>query len=219
MSLFNKKRSVMALSDESIAAIKRELDSILNVAANFDKLMAKTGKLVISLEGRVRGDLLAFVLYLDGMGSGPTDPAEIRVVNQIFGIDLSHVDFTLYRKDVANKYFENAVPPSVLIFNEMGRSVQRAQFTKEDGTVSAQGQTDELSQMFVSGLINLYALIGSAFISADGMIRESESTDLIRYLTMINSAISGADAPLPEGPAQQTLASHVRLFGKKPKLR
>ena len=219
MSLFNKKRSVMALSDESIAAIKRELDSILNVAANFDKLMAKTGKLVISLEGRVRGDLLAFVLYLDGMGSGPTDPAEIRVVNQIFGIDLSHVDFTLYRKDVANKYFENAVPPSVLIFNEMGRSVQRAQFTKEDGTVSAQGQTDELSQMFVSGLINLYALIGSAFISADGMIRESESTDLIRYLTMINNAISGEDAPLPDGPARQTLASHVRLFGKKPKLR
>ena len=219
MSLFNKKRSVMALSDESIATIKRELDSMLNVAANFDGVMAKTGKLVISLEGRVRGDLLAFLLYLDGVGNGPTDPAEIRVVNQIFDIDLSHVDFVLFRKDVANKYFENAVPPSVLIFNEMGKSVQRAQFTKKDGSVSAHGQTDELSQMFVSGLINLYALIGSAFISADGTIRESESTDLIRYLTMINNAISGEGAPLPEGPAQQTLASHVRLFGKRPKLR
>lgn len=218
MSLFNKKRSVRALDQDSLDAIKRELDSTLNIAANFDKLMAKTGKLAISLEGRVRGDLLAFVLYLDGVGrGGPTDPNEIRVVNKIFDIDLSHVDFELFRNDVGDTHFEHAVPASVLIFNEMGKSVQRAQFTKSDGTVSAEGQTNDLSDLFVCGLINLYALIGSAFISADSVIHESESADLIRYVSMINSAVFGKGAPLPEGAASNALAAHVRLFGKKPK--
>lgn len=216
MSLFNKKRSVMALDKSSIDAIKSELQSSLNVAESFDKLLAKSGKLVISLEGRVRGDLLAFVLYLDGVGRGPTDPAEIKVVNQIFDIDLSHVDFELFRKDVGDTNFEHAVPPSVLIFNEMGKNVQRAQFTKSDGSVAQEGQTSDLSDLFVSGLINLYALIGSAFISADGVIHKNESADLIRYIRMINSAVYGEGAPLPAGAAQQTLAAHIRLFKKEP---
>ena len=217
MSLFNKKRSVRALDQDSIDAIKRELHSTLAIAANFDRLMAKTGKLTISLEGRVRGDLLAFLLYLDGVGRGPTDPNEIRVVNKIFDIDLSHVDFELFRNDVGDANFEHAVPASVLIFNEMGKSVQRAQFTKSDGTVAPEGQTSDLSNLFVCGLINLYALIGSAFISADSVIHENESADLIRYVSMINDAVFGKGAPLPEGAASNALAAHVRLFGKKPK--
>ena len=52
--LFNKKRSVRALGDEAIDTIKQELDNMLAVAASFDKAMASTGNLVISLEGRVR---------------------------------------------------------------------------------------------------------------------------------------------------------------------
>lgn len=219
MSLFNKKRSVMALGDDAINSIKQELQSILDIAASYDKTMSKSGNMVISLEGRVRGDLLAFVLYLDGVGKGATDIREIEVVNQIFDIDLSHVDFTLFRKDVGDKSFESAVPPSILIFNEMGKAVQREQFRKRDGTVGEQGATSDLSTLFVTGLINLYALIGSAFISADGQISERESADLIRYLYMMNRAVFGEDAPLPEGAARRTLQAHVRLFGKKPKLR
>lgn len=219
MSLFNRKRSVAALSKDAIHSIKQELNSILDIAASYDKVMSKSDKLVISLEGRVRGDLLAFLLYLDGVGRGPTDPTEIRVVNQIFDIDLSHVDFVLFRKDVGDKSFENAVPPSVLIFDEMGKAVQREQFRTSDGSIGPQGTTTDLSNLFVSGLINLYALIGSAFISADGTIRENESADLIRYISMINRTVYGEDAPLPEGAAQRTLDAHVRLFGKKPKLR
>lgn len=219
MSLFNKKRSVMALSDDAIDSIKQELHSILDIAASYDTAMSKSQDMIISLEGRVRGDLLAFVLYLDGVGRGATDMREIEVVNQIFDIDLSHVDFELFRKDVGDKSFENAVPPSILIFNEMGKAVQREQFRKSDGSVGEQGETTDLSTMFVSGLINLYALIGSAFISADGQISERESADLIRYLDMMNRAVFGDGAPLPEGAAQRTLAAHERLFGKKPKLR
>lgn len=219
MSLFNRKRSVAALNNDAIYSIKQELNSILDIAASYDKVMSKSDKLIISLEGRVRGDLLAFLLYLDGVGRGPTDPTEVRVVNKIFDIDLSHVDFVLFRKDVGDKSFENAVPPSILIFDEMGKAVQREQFRTSDGSVGPQGTTTDLSDLFVSGLINLYALIGSAFISADGTIRENESADLIRYISMINRTVYGEDAPLPEGAAQRTLDAHVRLFGKKPKLR
>ncbi len=218
MSLFEKKRSVRALGDEAINAIKQELDSMLEIAASYDRVMSKSGELIISLEGRIRGDLLAFVLYLDGVGKGQTDLAEIEVVNQIFDIDLSHVDFELFRSDVGDKEFENAVPASVLIISELGKSVQRAQFTTGDGQVGPQGNSTELSDLFVKGLINLYALIGSAFISADGQITERESADLIRYLCMINRAITGASEPLPEEAARRTMQAHVRLFGKKPKL-
>lgn len=218
MSLFDKKRSVMALSNEALATIKQELHSMLNIASSYDKVMSNSGENIISLEGRIRGDLLAFVLYLDGMGKGKTDPKEIEVVNQIFDIDLSHVDFDLYRKDVGDKSFENAVPPSVLIINELGKTVQREQFRTRDGEVGPQGNSTELSSLFVSGLINLYALIGSAFISADGTVSERESGDLIRYLCMMNRAITGTSEPLPEGAAQRAMDAHVRLFGKKPKL-
>ena len=219
MSLFDKKRPVTALSKEDIDSIKRELQSILDIAASYDQVMMKSGELVISLEGRIRGDLLAFLLYLDGVGRGKTDPKEIEVVNQIFDIDLSHVDFQIFRNDVGNKSFESSVPPSALILNEMGKAVQRAQFRKSDGDVGPQGDTDTLSGLFVSGLINVYALIGSAFISADGQAVESESNDLIRYLYMINRAVNGPDAPLPTGPAQRVYDAHVRLFGKRPKIR
>jgi|GEM_PF-2789936 len=218
MSLFNKKRSVMALGDDAIASIKQELNSILGIAASYDKTLAQSGKLIISLEGRVRGDLLAFVLYLDGVGKSKVDLREIEVVNQIFDIDLSHVDFTLFRSEVGDKAFEHAVPASILIFNEMGKIVQREQFRKRDGSVGSQGNSAELSSLFVNGLINLYALIGSAFISADGQISEHESEDLIRYLCMMNRAVNGTGAPLPAGAAQRTLDAHVRLFGKQPKL-
>lgn len=219
MSLFEKKRSVVALSEAAIDSIKQELQSTLDVAASYDRVMSKSDELVISLEGRIRGDLLAFVLYLDGVGKSYTDPKEIEVVNQIFDIDLSHVDFELFRKDVGDHSFENSVPPSILIINELGKTVQREQFRKSDGNVGPQGDTSALSNLFVSGLINLYALIGSAFISADGTIHEGESADLIRYLCMLNRAVNGVSEPLPEGAAQRTMQAHVRLFGKKPKLR
>lgn len=219
MSLFDKKRPVTALSKEDIDSIKQELQSILDIAASYDQVMMRSGELVISLEGRIRGDLLAFLLYLDGVGRGKTDPKEIEVVNQIFDIDLSHVDFQIFRNDVGNKSFENSVPPSALILNEMGKAVQREQFRKSDGDVGPQGDTDTLSGLFVSGLINIYALIGSAFISADGQALESESNDLIRYLYMINRAVNGPNAPLPAGPAQRVYDAHVRLFGRRPKIR
>ncbi len=218
MSLFEKKRSVTALGDDAIDTIKQELHSMLKIAASYDKMMLKSGGLVISLEGRIRGDLLAFVLYLDGMGRGKTDPKEIEVVNQIFDIDLWHVDFELFRNDVGDKEFENAVPPSILIINELGKTVQREQFRKSDGGIGPQGETSDLSNMLVAGLINLYALIGSAFISADGEISERESADLIRYLCMMNRAVTGQCEPLPVGAAQRTMQAHVRLFGKKPKI-
>lgn len=219
MSLFEKKRPVTALSKEDIDSIKQELQSILDIAASYDQVMMRSGELVISLEGRIRGDLLAFLLYLDGVGRGKTDPKEIEVVNQIFDIDLSHVDFQIFRNDVGNKSFESSVPPSALILNEMGKAVQREQFRKSDGDVGPQGDTDTLSGLFVSGLINIYALIGSAFISADGQAIESESNDLIRYLYMINRAVNGPNAPLPAGPAQRVYDAHVRLFGRRPKVR
>lgn len=218
MSLFDKKRPVTALSRKEIESIKQDLRSLLDIAASYDQVMSKSGELIISLEGRIRGDLLAFLLYLDGIGRGKTDPKEIEVVNQIFDIDLSHVDFELFRKDVGNKSFERSVPPSALILNEMGKAVQREQFRKSDGGVGPQGETNTLSGLFVNGLINLYALIGSAFISADGQARESESNDLIRYICMINRAVNGPGAPLPPGPAQRAYNAHVRLFGKQPKL-
>ncbi|MBO7674351.1 MAG: hypothetical protein J6S63_05020 [Atopobiaceae bacterium] len=217
MSLFNKKRSVMALGDDALASIKQELHSILGIASSYDKLLSGTDTMVISLEGRVRADLLAFLLYLNGVGKNKIDLREIEVVNQIFDIDLSHVDFTLFRNDVGDEEFENAVPPSILLFSEMGKVVQREQFRKRDGSVGPQGDSDELSALFVNGLINLYALIGSAFISADGRISERESGDLIRYLCMMNRAVNGLGAPLPAGAAQRTLDAHVRLFGKPPK--
>ncbi len=218
MSLFEKKRSVVALGDDAIESIKKELHSMLEIAASYDKVMLKSGDLVISLEGRIRGDLLAFVLYLDGVGNGKTDPKEIEVVNQIFDIDLWHADFELFRHDVGDKEFENAVPPSILIINELGKTVQREQFRKSDGDVGPQGETSDLSNMLVAGLINLYALIGSAFISADSEISERESADLIRYLCMMNRAVTGKSEPLPAGAAQRTMQAHVRLFGKKPKI-
>ncbi|MDO4806693.1 MAG: hypothetical protein Q4A07_05535 [Coriobacteriales bacterium] len=219
MSLFDKKRSVTALSKEAIDSIKQDLQSMLSIAASYDQVMMRSGELVISLEGRIRGDLLAFALYLDGVGKGKTDPKEIEVVNQIFDIDLSHVDFEIFRNDVGNKSFESSVPPSALILNEMGKAVQREQFRKSDGNVGPQGDTDTLSNLLVADLINLYALIGSAFITADGQALESESNDLIRYLCMINRALNGPDAPLPAGPAQRVYQAHIRLFGRKPKVR
>lgn len=218
MSLFEKRRPVTALSDQEIQSIKQELHSILQIAQSFDQVMGKSGNAVVGLEGRVRADLLAFVLYLDCAGRAPTDPAEIAVVNTIFDTDLTKADFALYRKEVSNKLFEKSVPPSILIYSEMGKAVQREQFRTSDGTVGPEGTSNTLSSMFVHGLINLYALIGSAFISADGEAREKESGDLIRYLSMMNRAINGADAPLPKGPAQQAYDAHIRLFGKKPKL-
>ena len=215
MSLFDKKRSVAALSDNAIDSIKNELNSMLDIAASFDNVMQKSDAICISLEGRMRADLLAFTLYLDGIGKGPTDPAEIKVVNKIFGIDLSHVDFQLYRKDVGNRSFEHAVPPSILMINELGKTVQREQFRTSDGSVAAQGKTSDLSDMLVNGLINLYALIGSAFISADGQIRESESNDLIRYLYMMCHAVNGAGNPWEGVPSvpQQPVDEELRKRG------
>ena len=218
MGLFTKKRSVIALSNEALESIRGELESVLTIAASYDQIMSKGDNLTISLEGRIRGDLLAFTLYLAGISKGVA-PREIEVVNRIFDIDLSHVDFDLFRRDVSNKWFENAVPPSMLILKELGSTVQRAQFKTRDGSDSTVpgSDVDVLSNLLVDDVINLYALIGSAFISADGKITERESGDLVRYLYVLARGAYGEGATLPAGAAQRTLSAHERLFGKKPK--
>lgn len=220
MSLFEKKRSVAALGDAAIVSIKNELDEVLSVAASYDQLMmAHSTDMIISLEGRIRGDLLAFVLYLAGIGKG-VDLREIMVVNRIFDIDLSHVDFQIFRHDVGNKSFEHAVPPSILILKELGNTLQREQTRTSDGSASSQFPDENgmsiLANELCRDLINVYALIGSAFISADGRVSERESGDLIRYLTMITKALFGPSAELPDGAARRTLDAHRRLFRRPP---
>ncbi len=212
MALFERKRSVRALDPASIDVICRELDSVLAVAASYDKLMANDGSIIISLEGRIRGDLLAFVLYLAGVTRG-VDPREIAVVNRIFDINLDHADFKIFHDDVSDHLFEKAIPPSILMLMELGSTLQREMHSTGDD------MDTNLAAAFSVDLINLYALVGSAFISADGKISERESADLIRYLYLMSHAAFGDNTDLPSGPAQQTLAAHVRLFGKKPKLK
>ena len=103
MGLFEKKRSVVALSDQALDTIKEELDSVLSVAKSYDQIMVKNGDgILISLEGRIRGDLLAFTLYLSGVSSNWVSPKEIQTVNRLFDIDLSHVDFEIFYADVSN---------------------------------------------------------------------------------------------------------------------
>ena len=221
MSLFDKKRSVVALGDDAIQSIRNELNSVLGIARSFDELMAKSGDLVISLEGRIRGDRLAFTLYLSGINRG-VDPREIQVVNSIFDIDLSHVDFQIFSKDVSSRNFERSVPPSILILKEMGMVLQRETTTNEDGITASEaaerGGVTNMATKLPDDLINLYALVGSAFISADSQISKRESNDLCRYLYMMKRAVSGYGAELPEGPAQQVVLGHVRLFGRGPKI-
>ena len=207
MSLFNKKRSVMALDSRAMTLIKQELDSVLSIAQSYDRMMAKTDGIAISLEGRIRGDLLAFTLYLAGFGKR-TKPEEIAVVNQIFDIDLSHVDFVLFRKDVGNRSFQHAVPPSILILHELGSRLQATEF----------GGTTNMAKALTDDLINVYALIGSALTSADGVVTQRESTELIQYLYLMARATGGPDAQLPEGPARSTLAAHKRLFDREPRI-
>lgn len=222
MGLFERKRPVTALGDEALGSIKRELDSVLSIAASYDQMMSKTDGIAISLEGRIRGDLLAFTLYLAGITKG-VRPEEIAVVNHIFDIDLSHVDFQIFRKDVGNRSFEHAVPPSILILKELGTRLQQEQSTTQDGLtasdVAMKSGVSNMASAFSVDLINLYALIGSAFLSADGIMTKRESADLIRYLYMMSRAVWGPDATLPEGAAQRVLAAHKRLFGKAPKLK
>jgi hypothetical protein len=218
MGLFNKKRSVGALGDDALAAIKDELDSVLSVAKSYDQVMlSKADGIIISLEGRIRGDLLAFMLYLSGIEKG-VDPNEILTVNKLFDIDLSNVDFQIFRNDVSNKNFERSVPPAIWLTLELGDTLEREARKEESGDETSES-TGVLAQTIADDLINAYALIGSAFISADGQIRESESNDLIRYLHMMSRAVNGPDASLPEGPAQNVCQSHVRLFGKQPRLK
>lgn len=221
MSLFNKKRSVVTLNNDAIESIRQELHSLLEVAASFDRIAAKTNGAVISLEGRIRADLLAFVLYLDGIDRG-TDPAEIAVVNKIFDIDMWHEDFALFSRDVANRLFETTVPPSILILSEMGKILQTETSRSGEGETASQvasrNGVDDIALELGNGLVNLYALIGSAFISADGSVSRRESEDLIRYVAMTGRAVNGAEAPLPKGAAQRIYDAHVRLFGRKPKI-
>lgn len=222
MALFERKHPVTALGDEALTSIKRELDSVLSIAASYDQIMSKTGDMTISLEGRIRGDLLAFTLYLSGITKG-VRPEEIAVVNQIFDIDLSHVDFELFRKDVGNRSFEHAVPPSILILKELGNRLQHEQSVTQDGLtasdVAKRSGVSNMAAAFSVDLINLYALIGSAFLSADGIMVQRESADFIRYLYMMSRAVWGPDATLPEGAAQRVLEAHKRLFGKVPKIK
>ncbi len=222
MALFERKHPVTALGDEALTSIKRELDSVLSIAASYDQMMSKTGDMTISLEGRIRGDLLAFMLYLSGITKG-VRPEEIAVVNQIFDIDLSHVDFELFRKDVGNRSFEHAVPPSILILKELGNRLQHEQSVTQDGLtasdVAKRSGVSNMAAAFSVDLINLYALIGSAFLSADGIMVQRESADFIRYLYMMSRAVWGPNATLPEGAAQRVLEAHKRLFGKVPKIK
>lgn len=222
MSLFNRKRSVIALDEKSLGLIKQELESTLSIAKSFDAIMSKSTDIVISLEGRMRGDLLAFTLYLAGISNG-VKQSEIDVVNHLFDIDLSHVDFELFRKDVGNRNFEHAVPPSILILKELGSKLQTEQTRTSDGATAADiaersGVTD-MSQELCHDLINLYALIGSALSSADGVITKRESEDLIRYLYLMTRAVDGPEAELPEGAARRTVEAHKRLFDKAPKIK
>ncbi len=209
MALFEKKRSVRALDNQSVDAIRSELESVLNVAASYDRLMSHIDALTISLEGRIRGDLLAFVLYLSGITRG-VDPREIEVVNRIFDINLDHADFKLFRDDVSSHLFEHAIPPSILMLCELGRTLQ------QEMEASGNGMDTNLSAAFCVDLINLYALVGSALISADAKITERESADLINYLLLMCRAAFGPNTELPSGPAYQTLVAHRRLFGRLP---
>ena len=204
MGLFERKHSVSMLGDKDIQTIRQQLDAILDIAKSYDRTMASAGLLTISLEGRMRGDLLAFTLYLAGADK-TIKLQEVEVVNRIFDIDLSHVDFELFRKDVGDANFEHAIPPSVLILKELGKRLEAERATD---TGSA-----EVARTLCCDLINVYALIGSALLSADGQVTEQESADLVRYLAMISEAALGTGATLPEGAAQRTLAAHERLFG------
>lgn len=205
MSLFNKRRTVTALDDDAIRAIHDELESVLSVAVSYDKVMKNSKGMVISLEGRIRGDLLAFVLYLSGINRF-VDPNEVATVNKIFDIDLWDEDYRLFRKDVAPKWFETAVPASILLLMELGNRLQRQ---KDPGATDDRS----LARALGNDLINTYALIGSAFVSADGSVSKRESGDLNRYLRMLNTAVNGTDADLPEGAARRTAWAHQRLFG------
>ena len=221
MGLFERKRSVAALDAKALESIKLELNELLSIAASYDNVIARQQKMYISLDGRIRGDLLAFVLYLAGVTKG-IDLREVLAVNQIFDIDLSHFDFQLFAKEVGSKSFERSVPPSILLLKELGNELQRAQTLTSDGSVSTAFEDVDgmsvLARELCLDLINAYALIGSAFISANGQITERESEDLIRYLTMMTHAIFGPDAELPEGPARRTLEAHRRLFRKDPRV-
>lgn len=217
MGLFEKKRSVVALSDQALDTIKEELDSVLSVAKSYDQIMVKNGDgILISLEGRIRGDLLAFTLYLSGVSGNWVSPKEIQTVNRLFDIDLSHVDFEIFYADVSNKYYERSVPASILLIKELGNQIEREARRFEGG---AQMDRPNFALAFACDLINVYALIGSALISADSTVTERESADLIRYLYLMNTAVQGGGAPLPSGAASRTVEAHVRLFGKAPKLR
>ena len=211
MGLFERKHSVSMLGDKDIQTIRQQLDAILDIAKSYDRTMASAGLLTISLEGRMRGDLLAFTLYLAGADK-TIKLQEVEVVNRIFDINLDHVDFKIFRDDVSAHLFEHAIPPSILMLMELGSTLQR----EMDATGDA--MDTNLAAAFCVDLINLYALVGSALISADGRITERESADLIRYLALMCRAAFGDEAELPAGPAQQTLVAHTRLFGRKPKL-
>lgn len=204
MGLFERKHSVSMLGDKDIQTIKRQLDAMLDIAKSYDRTMASAGLLTISLEGRMRGDLLAFTLYLSGADK-TIKLQEVEVVNRIFDIDLSHVDFELFRKDVSDANFEHAIPPSILILKELGKRLAAERASDPHST--------EVAQALCCDLINVYALIGSALLSADGQVGERESEDLVSYLIMISEAALGTGAELPEGAAQRTLAAHERLFG------
>jgi len=223
MGLFEKKRSVIALPDSALESIKHELDSVLSVAKSYDEIMLKgTDGMLISLEGRIRGDLLAFMLYLSGV-SKTLSQNEILTVNKLFDIDLSHVDFEIFYNDVSNRNFEHAVPPAILLIKELGATLEREARKSEQGVQTMEEKQNlgipSLARAFADDLINVYALIGSALISADSKVTERESGDLVRYLYLMNNVVAGEGAPLPQGAATRTLEAHVRLFGKKPKLR
>ena len=205
MGLFERKRSVSKLGDQDIRTIKQQLDAMLDIARSYDQTMASAGLLTVSLEGRMRGDLLAFTLYLAGADRA-IKLQEVDVVNRIFDIDLSHVDFELFRKDVGDANFEHAIPPSILILKELGRRLEAERTSDANST--------KVAQTLCRDLINVYALIGSALLSADGQVSERESTDLVRYLSMISEAALGSESGLPEGAARRTLAAHERLFGR-----
>ena len=211
MGLFERKRSVRALGPVAIESIRKELESVLSVASSYDQLMSHNETVPISLEGRIRGDLLAFVLYLSGVSRG-VDPREIEVVNQIFDIDLCHVDFQIFRTDVSDHLFEYAIPASILCLQELGSILQ------QEMASSGKAVDTDLASAFIVDLINMYALVGSALISADSKVTERESADLVRYLHRMCVGAFGPEAKMPEGPASRTLAAHVRLFGKEPKL-
>ena len=205
MGLFERKHSVSMLGDKDIQTIRQQLDAILDIAKSYDRTMASAGLLTISLEGRMRGDLLAFTLYLAGADK-TIKLQEVEVVNRIFDIDLSHVDFELFRKDVSDSNFEHAIPPSILILKELGKRLEAEHASDANST--------KVAQALCRDLINVYALIGSALLSADGQVTERESEDLVSYLIMISEAALGTGAELPEGAAQRTLAAHERLFGR-----